>query len=160
MRKTLGLLALGAVAVMLLALAGSGTAVTKPQAFSLIGLPESFVPVAGFSEGAAPELGAVAVITERLHRWDGRKPGARAGRTEILCTVTGKGGHSSPAYCTAGYSLPGGKIVVAGFTRFPAGAGITIPIVGGTGPYANARGLVRVRDLPGFKTNNEFHLLP
>lgn len=160
MRKTLGLLVLPAAIVVVLAIAGSGTAVAKPQSFSLLGLPESFVPVSGFPEGAAPEVGAVAIITERLHQWDGRKPGPRAGRTEILCTVTGRGGHSSPAYCTAAYSLPAGRIVVAGFSRFPAGAGITIPVVGGTGAYANARGYVRVRDLPGFKTNNEFHLLP
>jgi hypothetical protein len=158
MRKKLALLVLPA-AIAALAAVSASPAISKPQAFSLLGLPETYLPVDGLGV-SGPEVGSRVLITERLHRWDGRKAGARVGRTEVLCTTIEPGRTSSRALCVGSYALPKGTILVAGYGRSPVGAGVTIPIAGGTGAYANARGWVRVRDLPGFKTNNEFHLLP
>jgi hypothetical protein len=61
--------------------------------------------------------------------------------------------------------LPAGSVLVDGYGEInPRGPSkFTLPIVGGTGAYANARGFVRVRDLgngEGNKSNAEFHLLP
>lgn len=163
MRKKLALLAVPAMVGAILVLISSTSAVTKPETLVLLGLPDRFEPIEGFSETGPPAVGARVLITERLRELNGGKAGARVGRTEVLCTVIGTWGksHRSPAYCTAAYFLPAGQILVAGFGPSPVGpSGAKVPIVGGTGAYANARGYVKVRDLPGFKTNNEIHLLP
>jgi hypothetical protein len=162
MRKLLTLLAVAGAAAAIVSISPTA-AVSKPQTFSLLGLPERFQPIEGFSETGPPALGARVLITERLRELNGRKSGARVGRSEILCTVIGTWGksHRSPAYCTAAYMLPAGQILVAGFGPSPVGPeGARVPIVGGTGAYASARGWVKVRDLPGFRTTNEIHLLP
>lgn len=163
MRKKLAVLAVPAALAAILIAISPTSAVTKPETLVLRGLPERFEPLQGFSADGLPSTGAQAVFTEQLHQLKGRKVGARVGRTEGLCTVIGtwKNSHRAPAYCAVSLSLPDGKILVAGFGPFPVGpSGSTVPIVGGTGAYANARGYVKVRDLPGFKTNNEIHLLP
>jgi hypothetical protein len=163
MRTKFALLAgVAALATALVAIS-STSAVSKPETVVLRGLPERFEPLEGFSADGLPSTGARAIFTERLYELKGTKTAARIGRTEGLCTVIGTWGnsHRAPAYCVASYSLPGGKILVAGFGPFPVGpGGSKVPIVGGTGAYANARGYVKVRDLPGFRTNNEIHLLP
>lgn len=162
MHKRIALVVLLATVAVVLVVIAPISAVSKPQTITLRGLPDRFEPVGFTAEGHAT-TGSQAVIVERLHTLEGNKVGARVGQADILCTVTGvwKGSHRSPAYCTASYSLPGGKIVVAGFGPSPVGPkGAVIAIVGGTGKYANARGWVKVSDLPGFRTNNEIHLMP
>jgi len=163
MRKKLTLLVAPAALAATLVVISPTSAISDPQTFSLRGLPERFEPLEGFSADGLPSTGARAIFTERLYRLKGSKVGARVGRTEGLCTVIGTWGnsHRAPAYCTASYALPDGKILVAGFGPFPVGpGGAKVPIVGGTGRYANARGYVKVSDLPGFRTNNVIHLLP
>ena len=163
MRTKLALLFGVAALVATLVAISPTSAVSTPETLVLRGLPERFEPLDGFSADGLPSTGARAIFTERLHGLKSGKVGARVGRTEGLCTVIGtwRNSHRAPAYCTASYSLPNGKILVAGFGPFPVGPdGAKVPIVWGTGAYANARGYVKVRDLPGFKTNNEIHLLP
>jgi hypothetical protein len=58
-------------------------------------------------------------------------------------------------------NLSGGTILVGGIVSFKnEPLKFTLAITGGTGAYANARGYVNVRQLPGNKTNLDFHLLP
>jgi hypothetical protein len=61
--------------------------------------------------------------------------------------------------------LPGGTILAQGYGRInPDGPlKLTLPVVGGTGTYANVGGYVKTRDLGNgnlSKTNLEFHLMP
>ncbi len=52
------------------------------------------------------------------------------------------------------------SVFAAGGDQF---AKLTLPVVGGTGTYANVRGYVKTRDLADGQTNRtnlEFHLLP
>ena len=61
--------------------------------------------------------------------------------------------------------LPGGTVMVVGYGHISADgpSRLTLPVVGGTGIYANARGFVKVRDLGNGnsdRSNIQFHLTP
>ena len=71
---------------------------------------------------------------------------------------------SADAHCAASIFLAGGQIVLEGFPRFGEGpSNFDVPVVGGTGIYANARGFVHIRDIgaeDSGRTAMTFHLLP
>lgn len=60
--------------------------------------------------------------------------GKRIGHAKVMCTFAG----SSGAFCQGTFFLPGGTIVGQSYTRLEDT--IKIPVVGGTGAYAGARG--------------------
>jgi allene oxide cyclase-like protein len=159
------LIALAAtLAVALSVTITSASALDRPQTFSLIEVNEQDIPINGDFE-RLPQAGDRFGFTSGLYKWAGRKRGARVGRDEGICTFlkasASEQDFSAVAHCIAEVYLPAGQIVVEGFARFSESATLfTLPVIGGTGRYANARGYLRVSDLQSGNSNLEFHLLP
>ena len=79
----------------------------------------------------------------RLHAWArGGGRGQRIGHAKVMCTFRGE----SSAFCTGTFFIPGGSVVGEGYIRF-SNAPFTIPVVGGTGAYAGARGTFSSRSI-------------
>jgi hypothetical protein len=159
------LLALAAAAALASVLAGSAWSLSRPQVFSLLDVSESFRPLGGFTFERAPQAGDRFALTDGLYRWAGAKRGARLGRLEVLCTFQTVGTARATSLCTGQAFLPAGTVLVEGYLplNFDGPSKFTLPVVGGTGGYANARGYVRIRDLGNGnsdKSNIDFHLLP
>jgi hypothetical protein len=151
--------------------ASSASAIKGPQTFSLleVSTPNSDQPLGDFTFDRPPVGGDRIAFTNELYKWAGTKRGARAGRDQVTVSfITGFGSDFSKkatALFTAQAYLQGGTIFVEGYGQLnPNGPlKVTLPVVGGTGTYANARGYLNVRDLGDgnqSKTNLEFHLLP
>jgi hypothetical protein len=146
-------------------------AVTGPRTFSLLEVSSDagFQPLGGFSFDRPPVSGDRFAVRNTLYRWAGTKKGARIGHDQVLITfITDFGSdfsHDATVLYTAQVYLPGGTLLGEGHGRINADgpSRATIPILGGTGIYADARGFVNVRDLGNGsqnKTNLEFHVLP
>jgi hypothetical protein len=113
-----------------------------------------------------PKAGDRFYSKSTLYGWAGTKRGKRIGRDEVLCTFTSvnfEHGHAS-AFCTAQFFLPGGSMVGQAFIRFTEGPLRTnVPLIGGTGVYANATGSVHIRDIGSGDSGNTaltFHIAP
>jgi hypothetical protein len=138
----------------------------EPEVIRLVDVEEAFVPIdrEAFTDEDVPVVGARFAPTDGLYEWAGAKRGKRAGRLEGLCTFTvvKLAAGVATAYCTAEVSLRRGRVLVAGFIRFrEEGAGtFVIPVVGGTGRYANARGTFTLRELRGGNSAATFRLVP
>jgi hypothetical protein len=148
----------------------SSPALTAPRVFSLLDVPDqNIAPIGGFTFDRPPVGGDQFAIQDTLYKWAGTKRGARTGRLRGFGTFqTGFGPkfqlHASVLFTVQAY-LPGGSVLVQGFGEInPNGPSrFTIPVVGGTGVYANARGYVKVRDLGDGnlnRSNVDVHLLP
>lgn len=76
-------------------------------------------------------------FTENLYR-----AGRKAGRTDVVCHFFSR----SAARCSGSISLAAGRLEASGTIR---GSGRTfgIPVVGGTGTYAGAKGVLRITEL-------------
>jgi len=70
--------------------------------------------------------------------------------------------HRATVLFVAQLYLRGGSILVQGYGQVsPDGPSkLRLPIVGGTGRYANVRGHLDVRNLSERKTKLDFHVLP
>ena len=165
MRKALALLG-ALVAVLSIAVTGA-SGIDRPQTFSLLEVSGKETPIGGGEQGP-PKAGDGFASTSVLYKWAGRKRGARIGRDEVTCTFlrvsASEQQFSLDAHCTADIFLPAGTILIEAILHFTEGPGrFEVPVTGGTGAYANARGFVRVRDLGSGDlghSNLEFHLLP
>src|SRR5205823_9227187 len=78
------------------------------------------------------------------YKWAGVKRGARLGRADVVCTFTqvtgGPRRFSAKAFCSGEFYLPAGGVLLEGFVPLSNGpSNFPIPVVGGTGGYANAR---------------------
>ncbi len=110
------------------------TELTKPGTIRLTtrGLAEQFVDRAGPGRGA----GDMIVIRELLYNKAITRKAI--GHAELVCTYTGEFSRQ----CNGTFSLPRGKIVVAGalvYRQF-----YVLAVVGGTGLYDNVRGSLTV----------------
>jgi hypothetical protein len=157
------------VAVLSIAVTGA-SGIARPQTFSLLEIDESDATTnLGFDFQRQPKPGDQFAFKSGLYRWAGVKRGARVGRDAGMCTLI----QVPPvldehtvitASCTAGFFLPGGEVLAAGILRLgPGPSNFDVPIVGGTGIYANARGYVHIQDIgteDSGHTNLTFHLLP
>ena len=120
----------------------------------------------GFMFQRPPRPGDQLQIVDTLYKWSGSKRGAKVGHTNgILTFMTLTGGQGGTAMVNAQITLPAGTVIVEGIIRFPGSgpAHFTLPIVGGSGSYDNARGTVNIRDIGNGnlnKSNYQFHLLP
>lgn len=162
--RTLIALAL-TLAVALSVAASSATGLNRPQTFSLIEVEGQEIPISGFGFDRAPRAGDQFGFVNGLYKWAGRTRGARVGHDEGICTflraTATEQTFVAVAHCVAEAYLPAGQILVEGFAHFSEQASrFTLPVTGGTGAYANARGYVRITDLASGNSNLEFHLLP
>jgi hypothetical protein len=147
----------------------SASASARPQTFSLLEIDESDASVnLGFDFQRLPRPGDQFAFKSGLYKWAGTKRGAKVGRDEGHCTfvrVAGNEQHLSlDAHCAASFVLPSGSMIAEAFLSLPEGPLNTdIPIIGGTGAYAGARGFVHIRDLgngDAGHTSVTFHVLP
>jgi hypothetical protein len=84
----------------------------------------------------------------------GKPKGALVGRDWATATIV-----SNTAIDTHGYAvLPGGRILFAGRVRTAADPS-AIPVTGGTGRFAHARGTASARDVAGATAINVYRLM-
>ena len=142
--------------------AASASAVGTPLAFSLLAVDNGKAqPINGFTFERALVAGDQFAISEDLYRWAGTKRGARVGSDMGVATFLTAGPNGGSNMFTVQANLSGGTIIVGGVVAFKnEPQKFTLAITGGTGKYANARGYVNVRQLPGDKTNLDFHVRP
>jgi hypothetical protein len=162
--------ALALVASSAAVLAVSASAISSPQVFNLLDVSQNVdQPIGGFTFDRAPVGGDQFAIYDKLYKWAGVKKGAPAGHVVGLGTFqTGFGenfSHPAKVLFVAQAYLPGGSVIVNGYgvTNPNGPSTFTLPVIGGTGRYDNARGYVVVRDLGNGNSNRsnvEFHLLP
>ena len=147
------------VAVMVIGIGSSAAAAPKPQAISLLEIDNSLVGLGGFSttSNAPPTVGQGFVTTGVLYKWAGVKKGAAVGNVRALCTVTSVNvtntGGSIWTHCDVALALPAGTIEVSGSLNLAAAAN-DVPIVGGTGAYVGAQGVVTHRNIGNESSNN------
>jgi hypothetical protein len=165
MRRFSLLIAIAVGAALVIGVAPASS-LDEPEVIRLVDVEETFTPLddVDFSETGLPPIGGRFSSRDGLYRWEGTKRGTRIGRLEGLCTwvdVEPRGGFVS-ALCTAVVFLPAGQIVLVAQLRFSEEEGRTlvIPVVGGTGRYANARGTLTLRDLSSGNQAAVFRLVP
>jgi hypothetical protein len=159
--------ALAVFALLVFALGSSASALDSPKVIDLLDISRQDVqPINGFTFNRLPRAGDQFPIHDDLYKWaPGGKRGALAGGVEGIGEFQFVGEHNAKVLFFAQARLQGGSVVLQGMglVRFEGPSTFTLPIVGGTGIYANARGYVVVRDLGngnGDKSNAAFHLLP
>ena len=147
----------------------TASALNSPRVFDLLDAPPGFDQPMGFSFEQPPVGGDRFGFRHTLYRWDGARRGARVGHLQVVITyVTGFGArftHPALTLIDAQAYIPGGTVVALGYAHITADGPtrLTVPVVGGTGIYANVRGFVKVRDLGNGnndRTNLQFHLTP
>jgi hypothetical protein len=158
----------GLAAAVLAVSTASG--VSAPRNFSLLDVSRNTdQPVGDFNFNRPPRGGDQFAITDDLYRWAGTKRGAHYGVARGLGTfVTGFGDRftqKATVLFVVQAHLPGGSLMIEGYGQInPNGPSkFVLPIVGGTGTYANARGSVTVRDLgngESDKSNVDIRLEP
>jgi hypothetical protein len=151
--------------------AASASAISSPKTFDLLEVsgPNSDLQINGFTFDRPPVGGDQFAFVNGLYKWAGTKKGARIGHDKGIATViTGFGpdfSRKALLLFTAQAYLPGGTVLVEGYGNVNADgpSTFTLPVIGGTGTYANARGYVVVSDIGDGnqnKSNLQFHLLP
>jgi hypothetical protein len=150
--------------------ARSASALDEPRTFSLLEVDATEAPLGDFTFDRAPAPGDRFTETNVLYRWTGAKSrGARVGHDRVLLTfVTGYGAkftHRATILAQGQVYLPDGTLMAMGYGSIPPDGPhtFTLPIVGGTGVYDNARGYMTTRGLGNGRTPRtklEFHLLP
>lgn len=140
---------LASLVLAALAVAATSGAVVKPQTINLLEVQTSFVGTGGLDESFSgpPKVGQGFVLGSDFYKWNGTKRGAHYGTLQVLCTITTVGEKPGQAseVCTGAALLPGGQITIAGVIK--QSNLFDLPIVGGTGVYAGARGYVRVKSI-------------
>jgi hypothetical protein len=144
----------------------SASAISSPQAFSLLAVNSQNLPAMnGFEFQRPPQPGDQINIGDTLYKWAGTKRGAKVGRDRGIITFMSVGQNGGTGSLNAQFYLPGGTVVVQGILHFPANgpAKFTLPVVGGTGKYDNVRGYINFHDLGDGNQNKasvDLHLLP
>ena len=106
-------------------------------------------PAAGVAANAAPSPGDRLFLVDTLYTWNHGKRGARVGHVESTLTfMSAFGRHGAAVEISGQMFLPGGSLFITGIARVGQGPShFTLPVLGGTGAYAGARGTIDLRDL-------------
>lgn len=124
------------VAVGSVSLASASPAARGPETLTLVAV-ESGVDTPIDVGARGDSLGDGVYFVESLYR-----AGRKVGRTDVVCHFFGR----SVARCSGTLSLAAGRLEAAGTIRF-SGRSFSIPILGGTGTYAGASGVLRITEL-------------
>ena len=137
-RRALAVLAALAAGVVLgsVSLASASPAARGPETLTLVAV-ESGVDTPIDVGARGDSLGDGVYFVESLYR-----AGRKVGRTDVVCHFFGR----SVARCSGTLSLAAGRLEAAGTIRF-SGRSFSIPVLGGTGTYAGASGVLRVTEL-------------
>ena len=145
-KRLVVLTAFAALVGMAVGVATSSAAPT-PQTISVLEVDTSFTGTGGFpiSSNAPPAVGQGFITSGVLYKWAGRTKGAPVGTIRVVCTVTTvnltSSGGTAWTHCDASLFLPGGVIEANGPLNLTAGTN-NVPVVGGTGAYVGAQGVV------------------
>ena len=165
MRKQALIVGLLAALTCLAVLAPSASALKKPRVFTLLEVERGGYPVGDTTPDQPPASGDQFLALNDLYRWTGKR-GIHVGRDRVLTTfITGFGptfSHRALALFQAQVYLPDGSLFGEGYGELSPDGPSTfkVPVIGGTGVYANARGYVHVRDNGRGRTLLEFNLTP
>lgn len=151
---------LAACAVVVALAPGAGSAAAgKPQTISLLAI-NVYTGIEGYNPGGVtpPTIGSGFVGYGTLYKWAGVRRGARAGSIRVFCTFTSVDPAPATPWtdCDATLFLPPGEIELSGF--IPQSSVVNLPVVGGTGAYAQASGYVRVERIGVNKFADIVHL--
>ncbi len=157
--RTRTVLVLCAALALSVGVAASAASV-KPQTFSLLEVDTSFTPTGGWDEtsDAPPATGQGFAFGGILYRWVGARRGKAVGHIAAMCTVVTK----TQFLCNGSLFLPGGVIELLAPVRSEGDAPLNIPVVGGTGAYVGAQGVMRSTPIGGENSNKSslvIHLL-
>lgn len=154
------LLAAGA-ATALLAAGASAAGGSTTLRFVDVSLGETPAFDAGVG---APRPGDRVYLHDALYTWHGAKRGTRVGRAEATLMFTSSPGPAGvSAEVTGQLFLREGSIRAGGYVRLAEGpSNFDLPVLGGTGRFAGARGVLHVRDLDanGNRSAMTVRLLP
>lgn len=120
---------------------GTRHIVLRPKSFAFADVPPKR------SGDGPPSPGDASIITYRVFDASG---GKRVGRAQFVCIATDRRGEHEQ--CSGTIALPDGQIATQGDAE-------NVAIVGGTGPYAGARGVATGEDHPD-SVDITLHLLP
>ncbi len=148
--------------------ASTASAIKSPRTISVIEVeaPNSEQQLGDFNFDRPPKGGDQIGFKSTLYAWKGAARGARVGHDQgVITFITGFGpdfNKKALALFNAQIWIPGGSVYIEGFGRIDPNAPLTatFPVLGGTGIYANARGTLKVRDLPSGNTSLVFNLVP
>jgi hypothetical protein len=144
--KTLLLLVAGALSTVSVASAAAPASPGKPSV--TIRVLEVQTRFGGtISTNAPPKPGDQIWLRSEFYRWHGATRGAHVGHVDVV-------GIFSPTdtlIITGTASLPGGTLSVVGVAGQQRV--FSLPVVGGTGIYATARGEVTIRGIGGPNSN-------
>jgi hypothetical protein len=153
-------LAAGTAAVVL---AAGASAAGGPTTLRFVDVSVGETPAfdAGVGE---PRPGDRVYLHDALYSWHGKTRGARVGRAEATLTFTSSFGPAgASAEVTGQLFLRNGSIRAGGYVRLAEGpSSFDLPVLGGTGGFAGARGVLHVRDLDadGNRSAMTVRLLP
>lgn len=141
-----GLIATVIAAAAIAALPADGA--SGPVTLSFLDVSVRATPVLAAAEGE-PRPGDRLFLADALYTWHGGRRGQRAGSTTATLTFMSPfGKRGATADLTGQVFLRGGSIRTAGVVQLREGPShFVLPIVGGTGRYAGARGTIESRDL-------------
>jgi hypothetical protein len=158
--KKAGLMLAG-VASLLAIVASSATGATPQKTLRMLDIAATSTPAFDVGHGA-PRAGDRVFLVDDLYAWNGATKGARLGHSESTMTFMTKMGAQGATVSISGeLFVPGGAFLVEGLGHVGSGPShFTLPIVGGTGTYAGARGTLQLDDLSGHRSPNTVQLLP
>lgn len=148
MRKLVPLVTLAAAGLAGLAVLGgtfASASGTQALAFVAVENPKSEVVVDAGKKGDSP--GDSVYFSENL-----LLNGKKVGRTAIACTFYSR----SAGRCLGTLRLPGGTIEAGGSDL--GGRSFVVAILGGTGRYAGASGVLRITELSDTRSRYEIQL--
>jgi hypothetical protein len=143
LRTTLALVTVAAAVT-----AAQATGAGGPATLSLLDVSVRSTPAFDAAQGD-PRPGDRVFLTDALYTWHGVHRGARAGSIASTLTFMSAFGRGGATVDLAGQLfLHGGSLRVEGVVQvLPGPNHFVLPIVGGTGHYAGARGTVDLKDI-------------
>jgi hypothetical protein len=153
---------LALTAALALAAGPAGAATNRPP-LHMLDLSFRSTPAMGVTTGGAPNPGDRVFLLDELYAWKGGSRGMRIGHIASTLTFMSHFGRAGATVELNGQMfLRGGSLLVEGIGPVTQGRNhFTLPIIGGTGTYAGARGSIDLRDLGanGDRSDVAVHLL-
>lgn len=153
---------LALTAALVIASGPAGAATNRPL-LHMLDVSVRSTPATGVATGGPPSPGDRVFAVDELYAWKGGSPGAHLGHIASTLTFMSRFGRAGATVELNGQMfLRRGSPLVEGIGQVMPGPNhFTLPIIGGTGTYAGARGSIELRDLDacGDRSDITLHLL-